>query len=73
MTLEEYYDYLIDTSIVSEETLNVITSINGYSKNTLDAILYCVTGYRDIKSYLYYEDKETFKEYYSPDNIKEII
>lgn len=73
MNLEEYYNYLIDTNIVSEETLNIITSINGYSKNTLDAILYCVTGYRNIKSYLYYNDKETFKEYYSQDDIKEFI
>lgn len=73
MRLEEYYNYLIDTSIVSEETVNIITDINGYSKNTLDDILYCKTGYRDIKSYLCYEDNETFKEYYSQDDIKEII
>lgn len=73
MELEEYYDYLIDTNIVSEETLNVITSINGYNKNTLDDVLYCVTGYRDIKSYLYYEDNDTFKEYYSQDDVEEFI
>ena len=73
MELYEYYNYLIDTDLVSEETLNIITSINGYNKNTLDDVLYCVTGYRDIKSYLYYEDKETFKEYYSQDDVKEII
>lgn len=73
MELEEYYNYLIDTNIVSEETLNIITSINGYSKNTLDAILYCITGYRNIKSYLYDGDKETFKEYYSQDDVTELI
>ena len=73
MELEEYYNYLIDTNIVSEETLNIITSINGYSKNTLDAILYCITGYRNIKSYLYDGDKETFKEYYSKDAVTELI
>lgn len=73
MNLEEYYDYLIDTNIVSEEALQLITNINGYSKNTLDDILYCVTSYRDIKSYLYYEDKETFKEYYSENDIEEFI
>ena len=73
MELEEYYNYLVDTNIVSEETVNIITDINGYNKNTLDDVLYCATGYRDIKSYLYYEDNDTFKKYYSQDDIKEFI
>lgn len=73
MELEKYYDYLIDSSIASEETVNIITDINGYNEQTLDNVLYCVTGYRDIKSYLYYEDNETFKKYYSQDDVEEFI
>ena len=73
MELEEYYNYLVNTNIVSAETVNIITDINGYNKNTLDDILYCVTGYRDIEQYIYYEDNDTFKEYYSQDDIKEFI
>ena len=73
MNLEEYYNYLIDTNIVSEEALQLITNINGYSWDTLNDVLYCVTSYRDIKSYIYYEDKETFKEYYSQDDVEEFI
>lgn len=73
MELREYYNYLIDRHIVSGGALQLITDINGYNEQTLDDVLYCQTGYRDIKSYLYYEDKETFKEYYSQDDIKEII
>ena len=73
MELEKYYDYLIDSSIASEETINIITDINGYNEQTLDNVLYCVTGYRDIKSYLYYEDNETFKKYYSQDDVEEFI
>lgn len=68
MRLEEYYNYLIDTNIVSEEALQLITNINGYNENTLDDVLYCVTGYRDLEQYLEAEDKETFKEYYSQDD-----
>ena len=73
MELREYYNYLIDRNIVSGGALQLIIEINGYNEQTLDDVLHSQTGYRDIKSYLYYEDKETFKEYYSPDNIKEII
>lgn len=64
MNLEQYYNYLLENGIVSEETLNVVTSINGYNEKTLDDVLYVKSGYRDIEQYLEYEDKETYKEYY---------
>lgn len=34
---------------VSEQTLQVVTSINGYSEETMCDILYAVTGYRDFE------------------------
>ena len=64
MTLEEQYDYLVDYGIVSQETLNLVININGYSEETINDILYATTGYRDIKQYLEYEDRETYNEYY---------
>lgn len=64
MNLEQYYNYLIEYEIVGEETLNVVTSINGYNEKTLDDVLYVKSGYRDIEQYLEYEDKETYEEYY---------
>lgn len=73
MNLDLYYDYLIDSNIVSDDTLNIITDINGYNEQTLNDVLYCATGYRGIKSYLYYCDNNTFKEYYSQDDVKEFI
>lgn len=73
MNLEEYYNYLIDMDIVSEDSLRLITRINGYNENTLDDVLYCLTGYRDLEQYLYYNDKETFKEYYSQDDVEKFI
>ena len=62
MNLEQYYNYLLENGIVSEETLNVVTSINGYNEKTLDDVLYVKTGYRDIEQYLEYEDRETYEE-----------
>ena len=68
MNLEQYYNYLIDYEIVSQETLDIITSINGYNEKTLDDVLYCVSGYRDIEQYLEYEDTDTYNEYYNEDD-----
>ncbi len=73
MDLERYYNYLVDSNVVSDEALMLITNINGYNDDVLDDVLYYLTGYHNIKSYLYYEDKETFEEYYSLDDIEEII
>ena len=49
MNLEQYYNYLIEYEIVGEETLNVVTSINGYNEKALDDVLDVKTGYRDIE------------------------
>ena len=68
MNLEQYYNYLIDYELVSGETLDIITSINGYNEETLDDVLYCVSGYRDIKQYLEYEDEDTYNEYYKEED-----
>ena len=46
--LDNMWDYLLDNGIVSEETLKVITSINGYNIATLNDVLYATTGYRDL-------------------------
>lgn len=34
---------------VSEQTLQIVTSINGYSMDTLNDILYAHTGYRSFE------------------------
>ena len=67
MELNEYYDYLINYELVSEETLDIITSVNGYNEKTLDDVLYCISGYRDIEQYLEYEDIENYNLYYGDD------
>lgn len=49
MKTNDIWNYLVDNNIVSEETLQVITSINGYNEDTLNDVIYAVTGYRDIE------------------------
>ncbi len=47
--INEVWNYIIDNGIATEETLQVITNINGYSEETLNDVIYCVTGYRSIE------------------------
>lgn len=39
------WDYIIDQGIATEETLQIVTCINGYSVETLNDVLEVVTGY----------------------------
>lgn len=47
--LDELWDKLIDDAGVSEDTLKVVTSINGYNIDTLEDILYATTGFRSFE------------------------
>lgn len=48
MTVSEIWDKLIDLG-VCEQTLQIITSINGYNTETLLDVLYAHTGYRNFE------------------------
>lgn len=47
MELSEKWDKLLDLG-VSEQTLQIVTSINGYRSDVLDDVLYAHTGYRSF-------------------------
>ena len=47
MSKVEMWNILLNLG-VCEQTLQVVTDINGYSEETLCDILYAVTGYRDF-------------------------
>jgi len=46
---EEIYDYLVDFGIATEKEISLVTSINGTNEDSLNAILYSRTGYRDVE------------------------
>ena len=48
MTTERAWDYLIESGIASEQTLQVATPLNGYSPETLESVLFILTGERDF-------------------------
>lgn len=47
ITIEVAWDYLEEIG-VAKETLEIITNINGYTLETLQDVLYVVTGYREF-------------------------
>lgn len=48
MTVSEVWDKLIDMGVL-EQTLQIVTDINGYSKETLLDVLYAYSGYRNFE------------------------
>ena len=48
MTVELAWEYLVNLGVL-EETLKVVTAINGYSLETMEDVLYAVTGYRTFE------------------------
>ena len=52
MTISDMWDVLMEQFGVSEQTLEIITAINGYSEETLVDVLYAVSGYRDFTTAL---------------------
>lgn len=57
MNTDSAWDALLEMG-VSEQTLQIITSINGYTLDTLKDVLYAHTGYRSF-DHLDDEDEET--------------
>lgn len=49
MSVDTMYETLIAYGIATEEAVNLVVNINGYSKETMEDILYVTTGYRDFK------------------------
>lgn len=46
-TTDEMWDELLNLG-VSEQTLQIVTNINGYRTDTLEDILYAHTGFRNF-------------------------
>lgn len=65
---DQMYAYLSDVLGVSEEALSLVTDIDGYSRETLNDILYAKTGYRSFKQYMQAEDPESYSEYFKDED-----
>lgn len=50
--MQKVWDFIIDNDIASEETLTIIAGINGESEETLNEVIFAVTGYKNIEEYM---------------------
>ena len=46
------YNFILENGFASEETLQVVTNINGYSVETLNDVIYVTTGYHSMEQYI---------------------
>lgn len=46
MNEDQMFDYLVDSGIATSEEIQLVTNINGWRTDVLEAILYARTGYR---------------------------
>ena len=52
MTNDEFFDFLVEYGIATEEEIRLVTAINGYNEETLLDILYVRTGNRSVEQFL---------------------
>ena len=52
MTNDEFFDFLVEYGIATEEEILLVSKINGYNEETLNDILYARTGNRSVEQFL---------------------
>ena len=52
MTKAMKWDYLTSYGVASEDELQLVTDVSGYSHEVLDSVLYARTGYRDFDTWV---------------------
>lgn len=61
-TVDQAWEYLIDYSIATEEELQLVTCINGYSFEVMEQVLDVRTGYRSFDQLMDLDDDEDSEE-----------
>ena len=47
--INKLWEYLTEYGIATDKEICLVTSINGTNLESLESILYCRTGYRDLE------------------------
>ena len=61
--LDDYFDLLVEYGIATEEEIKLVITINGYTGETLNDILFARTGYRNWEQFAEAELEEYNDEY----------
>ena len=49
--IDEFYDYLVDYNVATEDEISLVYNINGRSIDTLNSILYARLGLRSLEQW----------------------
>jgi len=52
MDTTETYEYLVNNGIATDDEIILVTNINGYNLESLNAILFARTGWHDLEQAL---------------------
>lgn len=52
LKLDNIWDLFLSYDVCAEETLRIVTAINGYSLQTMKAILFATTGLRNLEQFI---------------------
>ena len=58
ITKDFLWDYLAEQGVATEEELQLVTNINGFTVETLNDVIYARTGYRDYFQLADIEEEE---------------
>lgn len=59
--INELWDKILAYEIATENELKLITSINGYTKDALNSVVYVRTGYQTLDQYIISEETESYE------------
>ena len=62
ITKDFLWDYLIEQGVATEEELQLVTCINGFSVETLNDVIYARTAYRNYYQLADIEEEEEEEE-----------
>lgn len=54
MDINELYENIVDYGIATEEELQLVIDLIGYSETTLNDVIFARTGFRSMEQYLEY-------------------
>ena len=50
--IEKLWDLIVNYELTSEQSLQLVTRLNGYTLETMEDVLYALTGYRSYEQFM---------------------
>ena len=50
--IEKLWDLIVNYELATEQSLQLVTRLNGYTLETMEDVLYALTGYRSYEQFM---------------------